>query len=282
MNANTAGDAVEVKIDKHKVINVIDAEPYGLLRIPYLGINETEFNNTFAVIDDGGNIPHSIPRYLTEDDGNYKPYSNGYLLASNPTRPYHAANKKYVDETFVTMDKRTGLGSDTVYIRDDATGQTQYRFIRTHGTPGTNWHGEVAGYTARGTIIASDPVEAQDLVTLNYFNNNVHTTFKYKHVITVSLNKLSTSSLPYDTGKIYITLYSSNNLKVDSYADFTTIVGNTFTENCNGYVVTASASKQILRFSSGYLTIIGATDGAAQEIAISNFSTTWTDIVTTM
>ena len=196
------------------------------------------------------------------------------------------------------MDKSTGLGADTVYIRNDSTGQTDNRFIRTHGNPANGWANDVAGYSSRSTLLAADPTEAQDLVTLNYFNNNVPTTFKtlfgnqsikgtgnidlYKHVITVSLNKLSTSSIAYDTGKIYITLYSSNNLKVNSYNNFTTIVGNTFTENCNGYVITASASKQILRFSNGYLTIIGATDGSAQEIGISNFATTWTDVVTTI
>ena len=221
------------------------------------------------------------------------------MITNIPTQPYHVAIKKYDDDGFVTRDNRSGLGLNTAYVRDDNNGNVLSIFIRTNGTPNTeSWYQTIAGYTTRATLLAADPTEAQDVVTLNYFNNNVNTTFKtlfgnqsikgtgnidlYKHVITVSLNKLSTSSIAYDTGKIYITLYSSKNLKVDSYADFTTIVGDTFTENCNGYVAAANASKQILRFSNGYLTIIGATDGSAQEIGISNFATTWTDVVTTI
>ena len=287
MNANTAGDAVEVKIDKNKtpVLN----EPGDIsvvMLIPAEGY-KTRFASWYNNNGDG-----VIAMYQNKDmlePGTTNKYTgdslkgNAILLTDVPTRPYHAANKKYVDDGFVALDKRAGLGLNTAYVRDDVTGRVLSIFIRTNGTPTPElWKDTIAGYTNRATLLAADPTEAQDVVTLNYFNNNVPTTLKYKHVITVSLNKLSTSSLPYDTGKIYITLYSSNNLKVDSYADFTTIVGNTFTEICNGYVVTASSSKQILRFSNGYLTIIGATDGSAQEIAISNFSTTWTDVVTTM
>ena len=286
MNANTTGDAVEVKIDKNKTpvldepldFSVLCKSPGFPFEYKYIAWYNNNSVESIPNYHDKDQLIPGQPNKYTGDQLNF----DSVLLTGTPTRSYHAANKKYVDDGFVAADKSTGKGTDSAYVRSDADGRTLQRNLRYKGTPEASWIADIAAYTSRATLIAADPTKAQDVVTLNYFNNNVHTTFKYKHVITVSLNKLSTSSLPYDTGKIYITLYSSNNLKVDSYADFTTIVGNTFTENCNGYVVTASASKQILRFSRGYLTIIGATDSAAQEIAISNFSTTWTDVITTM
>lgn len=282
MNANTAGDAIEVKIDKTKVINTFGMAIHNYAKVPIIKSGKNSFEGNFKPIDSGNLTNWQLVETVPNSYGDKKPDGDATMLSNLPTKPYQVAIKKYVDDGFIAADKSTGKGTDSAYVRSDADGRTLQRDLRYKGTPEASWIADIAAYTSRATLLAADPTEAQDVVTLNYFNNNVHTTFKYKHVITVSLNKLSTSSLPYDTGKIYITLYSSNNLKVDSYDDFKTIVGDTFTENCNGYVVTSSASKQIQRFSNGYLNIIGATDSSAQEIPISNFSATWTDIVTTM
>lgn len=291
MDANTAGDAVEVKIDKEKVFNAIDVTDIIYKnRAPVLQAGHNTLTNYFINVDDGSATEKDLVTYRTKAEGTAKPSGAGYLITNTPTQAYHAVNKRYADNNLVAQDHRKGLGADSIYARDDETGITINRFIRTHGTPGTNWKGEVAGYTTRGTIIAADPTEAQDLVTLNYFNNNVPTTFKtlfgnqsikgtgnidlYQHSVTITLKNPSTSA---EVSEANLLIYSSKNLPIDSLTDLKTILGNSFKVPATGV---HSNVYTVISVTANGLNAIQA-DGAAL-VPFAAFSTTFTDVVTTI
>ncbi len=190
IDADAGGNTVNVKIDKEKVFNLTGVTNIIFKhRVPALQAGHETLNGYFVNVNDGDATEKEIVTYRPATAGKSAPNGNGVLITNTPTQAYHAANKRYVDG-FVAQDHRKGLGAETTYVRDDSNGLTVSRFIRTHGTPVVGWNGEVAGYTVRGTIIAVDPTEAQDLVTLNYFNNNVSkaVTDAINNAITTALN----------------------------------------------------------------------------------------------
>lgn len=74
---------------------------------PRLNPNANGFDGVWTATENGGlwrliqvnaytAQPWYIPAYMSEGIGDYT--NGGYLLTETPTRPYHAANKKYVDE----------------------------------------------------------------------------------------------------------------------------------------------------------------------------------------
>ena len=258
-------------------------------KVPAIYANENSYNGKFKPIDSGNMMSWRLVETLPSNYGDKKPDGDATITSNMPTKPYQVAIKKYCDDTFVKMDKSLGLGADTVYVRDDGTGQTQNRFIRTNGTPGVNWKGECAGYTERGTVIASDPVEIQDLVTLKYFNNNVPTIFNtvfgnsvkgignidlYQHSVTITLKNTGNNN---EVAEADLLIYSSKNLPIDSLEDLKTILGNSFKVPATG--VFSNVYTVVSVTATGVNTI--QTNGIVL-LPFASYTTTFTDVVTTI
>lgn len=291
MDADLGGSMAYVKINTENVFNTIGITDIIFKhRVPVLQSGHNTLNGYFLNVDDGSATEKDLVTYRTIAEGTAKPSGNGYLITNTPTQAYHAVNKCYADNNLVAQDHRKNLGANTAYIRKDNDGLTASCFIRTHGTPGANWNGELAGYTTRGTIITADPTEAQDLVTLNYFNNNVPTTFKtlfgnqsikgtgnidlYQHSVTITLKNPSTSE---EVSEANLLIYSSKNLPIDSLTDLKTILGNSFKVPATGVhqnvftVISVTANGLNAVQSSG-----------AALVSFAAYSTTFTDVVTTI
>lgn len=291
MDAEAAGDTVNVKIDTDNVFNTIDiTDVVYKHRVPSLQSGHNTLNNYFVNIDDGSTSPYEIVTNLPATAGTTKPSNNGVLITNDPTQPYQVTNKKYTDDTFVIRDTRKGLGENTVYCKKDTTGATEYIFMRTYGTPSSNWAGNIAAYTSRGSLLTTDPTEAQDAVTLNYFNNNVPLNFKtlfgnqsikgtgnidlYQHSITITLKKADTAE---EVSEADLLIYSSKNLPIDSLTDLKTILGNSFKVPATG--VYNSIFNVISVTANGINTIQSS---GVQLIPFAAYSTVITDVVTTI
>lgn len=59
-------------------------------------------------------------RAASEGEGDSIGASTGYFLVNNPTRPYHAANKKYVDEKIAFSDELKSVGTISSIVTHDS------------------------------------------------------------------------------------------------------------------------------------------------------------------
>ena len=259
-------------------------------KVPVIRSGEAGFFNRFKPIDSGNLINWQLVETLPATYGNKKPDGDAIMTSNMPTQPYHVAIKKYVDEGFVALDKSTGTGTDSAYVRSDADGRTLQRKLRYKGTPEASWIADIAAYTSRATLFAADPTEAQDLVTLNYFNNNVPTTFKtlfgnqsikgtgnidlYQHSVTIVLKNSSTAA---EVSEANLLIYSSKNLPIDSLTDLKTILGNSFKVPATG--VHQNVFNVISVTSNGLNTIQSS---GAVLVPFADYSTSFTDVVTTI
>lgn len=292
MDAEAAGDTVNVKIDPENVFNSISiTNVIYKHRVPALQSGHNTLDGYFVNVNDGDATEKELVTYRPATEGKAKPSGTGVLLTNTPTQAYHAVNKRYADGKFVEIDRRKGLGLDTAYVRQDGTGNVIQIFIRTNGTPAPeSWGNTIAGYTERATLLAADPTEAQDLVTLNYFNNNVPINFKtlfgnqsikgtgnidlYQHSITITLKKADTAE---EVSEADLLIYSSKNLPIDSLTDLKTILGNSFKVPATG--VYNSIFNVISVTANGINTIQSS---GVQLIPFAAYSTVITDVVTTI
>lgn len=292
MDAEAAGDTVIVKIDPENIFNSIGITNIVFKhRVPALQSGHNTLDGYFVNVNDGDATEKEIVTYRPATEGKAKPSGTGVLLTNTPTQAYHAVNKRYADGKFVEIDRRKGLGLDTAYVRQDGTGNVIQIFIRTNGTPTPeSWQNTIAGYTSRATLLAADPTEAQDLVTLNYFNNNVPINFKtlfgnqsikgtgnidlYQHSITITLKKADTAE---EVSEADLLIYSSKNLPIDSLTDLKTILGNSFKVPATG--VYNSIFNVISVTANG---INAIQSSGVQLIPFAAYSTVITDVVTTI
>nr|DAK75610.1 MAG TPA: collagen alpha 1(VIII) chain protein [Caudoviricetes sp.] len=144
-------------------------------------------------------------------------------------------------------------------------------------------HGPVVCYLPDSTA-GSDETDVQYLLT----NKNVKTLFGNKSIYgsgnidiyrhQIYLNKAANATIK--KGNIKLTVYSSQNLKVDSMTDLKTLLGNTFEILANGYVIQSGG--ELVHITSitessawGY-----RTDGSEHATSLSEF--TITDNITTI
>lgn len=292
MDADVGGNMVHAKINQENVFNTIGITDIVFKhRVPAIQSGHNTLNNYFIKISDRDTAQYELVTYFPATTGKTKPAANGVLITNDPSEPYHAANKKWSEDTFVEKDKRKGLGLDTAYVRQDGTGNVIQIFIRTNGTPAPDsWVNTIAGYTSRATLLAADPTEAQDLVTLNYFNNNVPTTFKtlfgnqsikgignidlYQHSVTITLKNAST---PEEVSEANLLIYSSKNLPIDSLTDLKTILGNSFKVPATGIHQNVF---NVISVTANGLNVVQSSGAALVPFAA--YSTTFTDVVTTI
>ena len=168
-------EKIEVKVDNSKIFNVNIASlgvSSNYNRVPYLPKNKTslsESENYLLYIDDDGRADvGDIPSYASSFVGDtIVGDGGGVLITDIPTKPYQAANKKYVDNGFVKSVASTvnqysvyGIGNNkdiTISLAENPTAQA------------------VVQYDNAGTLRTNTPTEDLDAVnkkygTENYFN----------------------------------------------------------------------------------------------------------------
>lgn len=102
-------EKIEVKVDNSKIFNINIASletPSNYNRIPYLPkkqVSLSESENYFLYVDDDGAADAGyVPTYADKTKGDeIVGNGGGVLITDTPTKPYQAANKKYVDDGLV-------------------------------------------------------------------------------------------------------------------------------------------------------------------------------------
>ena len=225
-------------------------------------------------------INEMIPTYVYADYTNPPTSDPGVVLyTGTPATDYETANKKYVDDNFikryVDITKPT-----TPYVTATSLSADQHYLISQYGT-----NNSLVQRTSTGTIKAVSPTANDDVVTLNYLNENaitagdVKTLFGNQSIIGTGNIDLYQHFIQVSNSTLGITanliVYSSKNIKVDSLTDLKTLLGNTFS-----YPVTSG------KMYSGWPTLITettlySTDGTNNRSeSLSGF--TFSDTITTI
>lgn len=97
-------EKISVKVDKNKIFNIINTGSSNFPRVPYLPRHTTLLppENRFLYVDDNNTTDiGDIPAYRSNAYGDKLAGDGGVLITGNPTKPYQAANKYYVDNGFI-------------------------------------------------------------------------------------------------------------------------------------------------------------------------------------
>lgn len=166
-------EKIDVKVDKNKIFNIINASTGGTSgynRVPYLPRNTTLLppeNQLLYVDDDDRTDIGDIPAYRSKAYGDKLAGEGGVLITGNPTKPYQAANKYYVDNGFIAK-VTTSTQDNRVYgIRADGT---QFIFSTSQNVPAID---HIAQYTTGGNIRTNNPINNLDCANKKYVDDNI-------------------------------------------------------------------------------------------------------------
>lgn len=192
-----AADAenIYVKVDRSKVFNIINSVgTSNFRRVPYLPKHKNTLSTDILeliYVDEGNtNDIGDIPSYVSPKFGDTRS-SNAVLITSDPTRPYQAANKKYVDENIAThlVGVYTYKGSKDTYANFPATGNNvgDVWNVEDTGTKyawnGTNWESlsaNVLDSTGNSTVQAMS-----QKATTDELNKKVNTSDNFVKAFTI-------------------------------------------------------------------------------------------------
>ena len=163
-----AADAekIEVKVDTSKVFNIININgASNFRRVPYLqkGKNTLSTDTLELIYVDDGNTNDigDIPSYVDPEFGDTRS-SNAVLITSDPTRPYQAANKNYVDNGFVA---KTTTATQDVRVYGIHADGSQYIIPTSQTLPQID---HIAQYTTGGNIRTNTPIDNLDCTNKEY------------------------------------------------------------------------------------------------------------------
>lgn len=161
-------EKIEVKVDKSVVFNTmgISAGEYSNYnRIPYLPKKSILLPSRPALlyIDDDGRVDvGDIPSYTNKTKGDAVGDGGGVLITDTPTKPYQAANKKYVDDGFVAKVTTTTQDIRVYGLRADGT---QAVFPTSQNVPAIE---HIAQYTTGNNIRTNTPIDNLDCANKKY------------------------------------------------------------------------------------------------------------------
>ena len=293
---------VEVKVDSSKVFNIINnGGTSNYNRVPYLQKGKNTLSTDtleLLYVDDGNtNDIGDIPSYVSPEFGDTRS-STAVLITSDPTRPYQAANKNYVDNGFVAKVTTSTQDIRVYGLRADGT---QAVFPTSQNVPELE---HIAQYTTGGNIRTNTPIDNLDCANKKYVDDNIaaqlvgvksldgqtgalttKTLFGtnsilgtgnidlYKHVINFS----------FEDSNFNMVVYSSKSLTVDSLTDLKTLIGDYATENVSGLIYDGASSLfyPIIKINTETLEVfyVHTQNGLASE-SLSDY--TITDTVTTI
>lgn len=167
-----AADAekIEVKVDTSKVFNIININggASNFRRVPYLQKGKTTLSTDMLellYVDDGNtNDIGDIPSYVSPEFGDTRS-SNAVLITSDPTRPYQAANKNYVDNGFVA---KTTTATQDIRVYGIHADGSQYIIPTSQNVPELE---HIAQYTTGGNIRTNTPIDNLDCANKKYVDN---------------------------------------------------------------------------------------------------------------
>lgn len=296
-------EKIDVKVDSSKVFNIInnDGDTSNFRRVPYLQKGKNTLSTDILellYVDDGNtNDIGDIPSYVSPEFGDTRS-SDAVLITSDPTRPYQAANKNYVDNGFVA--KVTTSTQDIRVYGLHADG-TQAVFPTSQNVPEVE---HLAQYTTGGNIRTNTPIDNLDCANKKYVDDNIAAHVGGVSSLNGQTGALTTKTLfgtnsILGTGNIDIykhvinfsfedtffnmVVYSSNSLVVDSLTDLKTLIGDYATENVSGLIYEGASSLYypVIKVDTETLEVfyVHTQNGLASE-SLSDY--TITDTVTTI
>lgn len=189
-------EKIEVKVDNSKIFNVNIASlgaSSNYNRVPYLPKNTTllsESDNYLLYIDDDGRADvGDIPAYANSFVGDtIVGDGGGVLITDIPTKPYQAANKKYVDDGFV----KKVTGHNKVYATDSTGTDSELSYSQSPA------NSAIMQYTSSGTIRTNTPIDDLDCANKKYVDEKkVDISENFVKVFTIP-NGASTGTLAAD------------------------------------------------------------------------------------
>lgn len=165
-------EKIDVKVDSSKVFNIIniDGSASNFNRVPYLQKGKNTLSTDILellYVDDGNtNDIGDIPSYVSPEFGDTIS-SDAVLITSDPTRPYQAANKNYVDNGFVAKVTTSTQDIRVYGLRADGT---QAVFPTSQNVPEVE---HLAQYTIGGNIRTNTPIDNLDCANKKYVDDTV-------------------------------------------------------------------------------------------------------------
>lgn len=187
-------EKVNVKVDTSKVFTTVGFTGSDYDRVPIIKATELvpAQPDSYLYVDKNICSTSTIPKYLTQDYGTTKPAEDGILLTNIPTKPYQAANKKYIDEGFIA--KVTTATQDT-RVYGILAGGAQYIIPTSENVP---QQGHIAQYTTGGNIRTNTPIDNLDCTNKEYVDEKkVDISENFVKVFTIP-NGTSTGTLAAD------------------------------------------------------------------------------------
>lgn len=163
-------EKVNVKVDSSKIFNIINigSNISSFKRVPYLPkyrkTLSTEVLELLYVDEGNTNDIGDIPSYVSPEFGDTRS-SDAVLITSDPTRPYQAANKNYVDNGFVA---KTTTATQDVRVYGIHADGSQYIIPTSQNVPELE---HIAQYTTGGNIRTNTPIDNLDCANKKYVDN---------------------------------------------------------------------------------------------------------------
>ena len=127
-------------------------------------------------IGSGSCTPYQLAQYHPRTGtGINPPGGNGTIVMPDPEKPYHTANKHYVDtvaEGKLNIYTGANIGSNLIYAR--LANGTNGTLVAAY----TPTSGAVALYSSTGQLRASDPIDSNQVVNKQYFEAQITETLK--------------------------------------------------------------------------------------------------------
>lgn len=296
-------EKIDVKVDSSKIFNIINISnnTSSFNRIPYLPKNRktlsTEVLELLYVDEGNTNDIGDIPSYVNPEFGDTKS-SNAVLITGDPTKPYQAANKKYVDDGFVAK-VTTSSQDDRVYgIAKDGS---RYIIPTSQNVPNL---GNIAQYTTGDNIRTNTPINNLDCANKKYVDDNIAAKLGGVSSLNGQTGALTTKTLfgtnsilgtgnidlykhvinfLFENNNFNMVVYSSKSLNVDSLTDLKTLIGDAATENVSGYVYDGASSSYypVINVNTETLEVFYVhTQNGLASVSLSDY--TITDTVTTI
>lgn len=275
-------EKVNVKVDSSKIFNLINIgnnlSAYD--RIPYLPKygNTLPAGSTYLLyVDDGDRADiGDIPSYVSSAVGDTITGTGGVLITSTPTKPYQAANKKYVDDNSVLRQLKELTDTSADAFKTLKSGLYKITSKATSGFPNNLEEGcytiTVHHFSESECTIFVQTVNKPDcyfayigfVAGVNGFykiatTDNSVTSLDGQTGALTTKTLFGTNSI-LGTGNIDIykhvinftdanrdsffnmVVYSSKSLVVDSLTDLKTLIGDYATENVSGFVYDGASS----------------------------------------
>ena len=197
----------------------------------------TNVNGTDSTIGlSAGNEVNKVAQYYDENQWPGDNSQGGFLVTATPTKHYHAANKKYVDDNFLKVYDRGVIGSGEVKIPGmrniDGTTNEEHWYATCVGEYVAN--SAIALTDSKGHLGTNTPTADKHCANKKYVDDAIAsisptTQTKWQHNLRLEGTQLGS------TFKAFMSIPRSDNTAIGTLDELVSTLGDAYI-SCTGYI----------------------------------------------